>query len=123
MNSKLLLLFSCLLMLFAASCKNKQPFNRKLWKDGDGLEFKYREAMLDDLLQNRKIKGMHFWQVRDSLGRPQGKRGNAIYYDIFIKYDGYPPSYVKRLFVYFNKDSIATDVKVYEHTEKKKEKD
>ncbi|MCD8742295.1 hypothetical protein LT679_16925 [Mucilaginibacter roseus] len=109
------------IVLVLSACTRDQPFNRKLWNDAEGLDFKYRDGMLNDLLKNRKIKGMRFYQVTDSLGWPQGKKDNYIYYDIDVKYDGYPPSYIKRLYVYF-KDSVAVSTRIYEHTEKKKKK-
>lgn len=120
LNKALIVVLSFVIMLLSA-CTSDQPFNRKLWKDADGLDFKYRASMVNDLLQNHKIKGLKFYQVTDSLGWPQGKKDDYIYYDIVVKYDGYPPSYVKRLYVYF-KDSVAVNTKIYEHTEKKKKK-
>ena len=113
-------LFIATVFFILAACSNKQPFNRALWNEGDGIEFKYRKAMLDDLLKNHNLKGRTWKQVRDTLGRPQGTKGRSIYYDIDIKYDGYPPSYVKKLYIDFNADSVAVNMRVYEHAEKKK---
>ncbi|RYY36129.1 MAG: hypothetical protein EOP46_07550 [Sphingobacteriaceae bacterium] len=120
--SKAVLIVISFTALLISACSKKQKFDRTLWKDGDGIEFKYRNNMLDDLLQNHKIKGQTWKQVIDTLGRPQGIKGLTTYYDIDIKYDGYPPSYIKRLFIDFNKDSVAVNTRIYEKTNKKKKK-
>ncbi|RVT98159.1 hypothetical protein EOD41_17460 [Mucilaginibacter limnophilus] len=121
-KSRVILVVIGLTVLLISACSKKQKFDRALWKDGDGLEFKYRDNMLDDLLQNHKIKGLTWKQVQDTLGRPQGTKGLSTYYDIDIKYDGYPPSYMKRLFIDFNQDSVAVNTRIYEKTNRKKKK-
>ena len=106
--------------LLASSCSNKQSFNRQLWSDGNGIEFPYRNNMLDDLLAKRQLKGQKLKQVTDTLGSPDEQKPGRIGYDIEIVYKGFPPSYVKKLYIHFNADSVVTRTEVYEHSNKKK---
>ncbi|RYZ98316.1 MAG: hypothetical protein EOP47_19625 [Sphingobacteriaceae bacterium] len=119
---RLFYLFS-LIIVVCSACSNKQKFDRKLWVDGDGISFPYRDNMLDNLLETHPFKGQKLKQVTDSLGRPEGSKKSSIYYDINIKWDGgYPPAYVKRLFIHYNADSVVIRTEVYEHTAEKKKK-
>ncbi|MEO6149711.1 MAG: hypothetical protein ABIP28_06100 [Mucilaginibacter sp.] len=108
-------------MVFSG-CSKKRKFERPLWGEGDGLNFQYRDNMVDDLLATHQFKGMKLKQVTDSLGRPQGFKKNIMYYDIFLKLDTIPSSYIKRLYIHFNTDSVVTRAEVYEHDAKKKKK-
>lgn len=122
LNSKYgrLIALGALLTVLVSACTKQLKFDRSKWNIGDGINFDYRNQMLDDLLQTHRFEGMKIKQVTDTLGRPEAFVKNSMYYDVYVKWDGAPPSYMKRLFFHFNADSVVTRVQVYEHSEKKR---
>ncbi|WP_147238745.1 hypothetical protein [Mucilaginibacter hurinus] len=108
-------------LVIIAGCNNFDKFDRKRWSETkDGIEFTYRANMLDNLLQTHNFKGMKLKRVTDTLGRPQGFKKQIMYYDIAMKLDTMPPSYIKRLYIHFNADSVVTRTEIFEHDAKKK---
>ncbi len=117
-NKKGTLLF-CVIALFFAACSGHKKFDRENWDYGDGLEFPNRDAMLDDLLKSYKLKGLKYQEVIHLLHRPQQSSATEMVYDIDEISKKGKTTYVKKLILSL-KDSVVTDVKVYEHADKKK---
>ena len=106
-----------------ASCGKNQKFDRKLWDDGDGITFPERDGMLDDLIKNRNLKGKNFKYVVNLLRYPQRTGfpdSMTMDYEIIRKMDRLDTVYAKTLVIYLNKDSVVTDMKVYEKNNKEK---
>ena len=110
------ILFIAIGVLLLFSC-NTTKFEKAIWCKDDGMdEYADRNRMIDDLLQNHKIKGLSYAQLVDSLCEPSGmENDNVAYYNILIKYGVIDPVYVKTLIVIMNKDSIVTDYRIHEH--------
>jgi len=108
-----------------SACGKKAKFDRKIWNDGDGLSFPERDAMLEDLLKNHKLKGLSYKQAIQLLHEPQRNSytDKSFQYEIIRKMDGLDTVFAKTLTLYLSKDSIVTDFKVTEkdNTEKLKE--
>ncbi|MBB6108442.1 hypothetical protein SAMN05421821_102321 [Mucilaginibacter lappiensis] len=117
-NKKAILLF-CVIALSFAACKHHTKFDRENWDYGDGLEFPNRDNMLDDLLKSYKLKGLKYQEVIHLLHRPQLSNTTEMVYDIDEISKKGKTIYVKKLILSL-KDSVVTDVKVYEHSDKKK---
>jgi hypothetical protein len=107
-----------LVILSLTACKRNIKFDSFNWNEGDGLTFGYREIMVDDLLQNYKLKGLKYQQVIHLLHRPQQSDKTQMIYEIADVYKTGKPRYVKSLILSM-KDSVVTDAKIYEHTDKK----
>ena len=107
-----------LIILSFAACKRHRKFNSDNWNDGDGLTFSYRANMVDDLLQNYKLKGLKYQEVIHLLHRPQQSNQSQMVYEIEELNKPGKPRYVKQLILSL-KDSVVTDAKIYEHTAKK----
>lgn len=116
-NKSKTVLFSLIILLFAA-CNRHSKFNRDNWGDTDGLTFAYRNGMVDDLLQNYKLKGLKYQQVIHLLHRPQQSNTTEMMYEITETTTPGKPKYVKQLILAL-KDSVVTDARIYEHTDKK----
>jgi hypothetical protein len=116
-NKKVVILFS-LLVVFLTACKHQAKFTREDWDYGDGLTFPSRNNMIDDLLQNYKLKGMKYQEVIHLLHSPQLSSTTEMIYDIDEVSQKGKQLYVKKLILSL-KDSVVTDAKIYEHTEKK----
>jgi len=100
----------------------KEKFTTKGWDDGDGLQFPKRDAMLDDLLANHKLKGLTFKQTINLLKYPQrtGFVKKEFEYEIVRKMDGIDTVYAKSLVLYLNQDSVVSDYRVIEKDNKEK---
>lgn len=111
-----------ILAIGLAGCHKKEPFTPKGWDDGDGIEFPKRYLMVDDLMANRKLKGLTYKQVVQLLKAPQRNDSppGTFSYEITRKMDVLDTLYIKNLVFYLNKDSVVTDFKIYEKTNKKR---
>jgi hypothetical protein len=92
-------------------------FDKVKWDSvGDLHSYRYREAILNDLIAHHQIKGLTYKQIIDSLGQPEnyGAMGDSIRYDIVVDYGYLDPKSGRYLAIGFNKDSIATGFKVVE---------
>jgi hypothetical protein len=117
LNKRTITLLSLIILLFTACSHAK--FDRDNWNDGDGLTFAYRNKMVEDLLQNYKLKGLRYQQVIHLLHRPQQSNPTQMIYEIDEVNKPGQPHYVKQLILAM-KDSVVVDAKIYEHTDKKK---
>jgi len=92
-------------------------FNKTQWDSAGDLEsYPYREAMLSDLIEHHKIKGLTYRQLIDSLGEPGNYKDaeDSIRYDIIVNFGYLDPKSGKYLSIGFGKDSIITGFKVVE---------
>ncbi|MGF7040416.1 hypothetical protein M2273_003676 [Mucilaginibacter lappiensis] len=117
-NKNIIILFS-LLIVVSTSCSREMKFDRDKWDYGDGLIFPNRDKMLNDLLQNHKLKGLKYQQVISLLHRPQRADSTMMYYEIVSQLDLGSKKPNKNLILYLNKDSVVTDIKVVESGNKK----
>lgn len=115
-QSKIILFSLVIFSLFA--CNRHSKFNRDNWGDTDGLTFAYRDGMVKDLLQNYKLKGLKYQEVIHLLHRPQQSNTTEMVYEITDIISADKPRYVKQLILSL-KDSVVTDARIYEHTDKK----
>src|ERR1700754_1688985 len=93
-SKRVIILFS-LLIVFLSACKQHTKFEREGWDYGDGLEFPFRNNMVDDLLQNHKLKGLKYQEVIHLLHRPQLSSATEMVYDIEEYNNPKKPRYVK----------------------------
>ncbi len=105
------------------ACNRPVKFDKEKWRDGDGISYKMRDRVLEDLLANYKLVGMNYKDVIRLLGKPDDTAHLKTSYEIINTLAEYNPKnkpvYKKNLELYFNKDSIVTRTAVYEHTDKK----
>lgn len=115
--------FVLLLATIATGCTSNQPFDRKGWNDGNGLDFPRRNLMVDDLLQKYQFKGMKYKSLVGLLHEPDGFIDSThFYYQIILKMNALDTIRTKNLvFAWNKKDSIITDVKVTEKEYPKKD--
>ncbi|MBK0380123.1 hypothetical protein [Mucilaginibacter segetis] len=114
--------FPFFLLLAISGCRNQEKFTTEGWNDGDGISWPKRYTMVEDLLQNHKLKGMSYKQVINLLDYPQrnSHTDRSFSYEITRKMDLADTLYFKSLIFYLNKDSVVTGVKVYEFKHEKK---
>lgn len=116
-NRNLIFILYLLIISFTA-CNSGKTFDRDKWNYGDGLTFPNRNRMLNDLLENQKLKGMKYYQVIGMLHRPQGGDSTMMYYEIVRNIEPGSAPYRKNLVLYLSKDSVVTGTKIVESGKK-----
>lgn len=102
------------ILLLTTSCQNK--FEGKKWKIEEDLRsYPFREKMISDIIDNKKLIGFTFVQILDSLGRPNLHEEGQLIYSVKVNYGSdIDPIYTKDLVLTIDKDSLVTDVLVKE---------
>ena len=119
MNNIKLTFILLTLSLVLFSCKSDIKFEKSGWSQKDDPDgYLKRESMLNDLLENHKLKGMQYKNLIDLLGLPENysdQEENILTYNIVTDY-GYDidPVYIKNLEIKLAKDSIVEGYKVVE---------
>jgi|SRR6267154_457228 len=73
------------ILILTTSCQQK--FNSEKWKTEEDLRtYPFREAMLSDIVDNKKFIGLTFRQILDSLGQPTYLENEQIFYSIKTDY-------------------------------------
>ncbi|MES2379512.1 MAG: hypothetical protein V4538_00620 [Bacteroidota bacterium] len=118
MKLKLIFLSTCILLV---SCE-KSKFDKIGWNEkGDLGSYPKRKSMLNDLIENHKLKGIKYKELIELLGLPENysdEEYNTMTYNIEIDYGfDIDPTYSKHLKIELAIDSV---VKSYEIVEWKK---
>ncbi len=108
------------LTIVISSCKQNQAFDRLKWCEMSSVEDNTRNSMLNDVLCNHLIKGKNINDVKylicgEGTIEQQSENKTTFVINIVTKYSGLEPIFTKDLYVYLNKDSIITNIKVYEN--------
>ncbi len=93
--------------------RRHEKFNKTEWTQKDDSAFPppYRDLMLNDLLKNYQLIGLHFSEIVELLGNPDSKEDSVATYCIAIEYGGdTDPVYEKSLNLISDKDSIIRSV-------------
>ena len=110
-------IFAIIVLLAACdSIEKHEKFSKSEWTAQDDTDYPMRDAILNDLISNHKLKGLTYQQLIDSLGEPSnyGPVKDSIYYDIVVNYGYLDPKSGKYLVLHLDKDSVVTDFKVVE---------
>ncbi len=111
-----------MLAMVLTSCSKKQKFTKEMWKAGDGISYSKRKLIYEDLLENYKLKGMHYKDVIRLLGKPDHTDSLKTAYEIINTDSEYNPKkdsvYRMNLGFYFSKDSAVTRTAIYERKSK-----
>ena len=71
-----------LLLLFAvvviSGCTNAHKFTTPGWLYGDGISYPIRDRIVDDLMENHKLKGLTYKQLLHLLSTPQGSDSTSF---------------------------------------------
>lgn len=107
---KRFLIIFCMLLPFSA-CKRK--FNRAAWDDKIDRDYPQRNDMVDDLINNHKLKGLSYKKLVARLGPPEESMEDSakVYYQVLMDFGSdIDPVHTKYLVFKLNKDSIVTDL-------------
>lgn len=110
---KRFLIIFCMLPFF--SCKQK--FDRAAWDDKIDWDYPQRNDMVDDLINNHKLKGLSYKKLVAYLGPAERSMEDStkVYYQVLMDFGwDIDPVHTKYLVFKLNKDSIVTDMKLEE---------
>jgi hypothetical protein len=99
-----------LIVLFVLSCSSEIPFDRRKWNEKDDLFYKYRMAMLNDLVEHQLKTKMKREEVLNLLGPSipytDVSEAEELVYEIYEDYGmDIDPVEIQYLMIQFNKDS------------------
>lgn len=107
-----------LFIVTLSPCQTKQKFDKAKWAEvADLMTFPNRKYMIDDLVQNYRLKGMTYQKLIELLDKPQKKLDSTfrVYYDIDVDYGtDIDPVYTKILSIEFDKDTVVRHFEVQE---------
>lgn len=109
LNLKLINIFVLLCLI---SCNSNAKFEKMGWNQkGDLNSYPNREKMLNDLMENHKIKGLKYSELVNLLGEPEiNKTSESLtaFYNIQTEYGSdIDPVYIKNLEISLSIDSVA----------------
>ena len=107
-----------LILLILFSCSSDIAFDEEKWKyESDGA-YIYRDKMIDDLMENKRLHGLTYDSLVNLLGPSENYvdlRENELAYTVIEDYGwDIDPVYVKQLRVKLSPDSIVTDYEILE---------
>ena len=110
---------NCLRLLLAAclvACQQETKFDKAKWASQTDLAaYPFRNLMLQDLVDNRPLKGLTRQQTTEILGLPDDKNANVFSYNLVTKYgNDIDPVYTKYLSLTFGKDSTIIAYEIAE---------
>jgi hypothetical protein len=113
------LIFILTFLTILTSCENQLKFDSEKWKEYKDLDsYPFRELMLRDIVENKRLIGLRYKTIIDSLGQPENyadARTNEIWYSVTTDYGtDIDPVYTKHLVLTIDSDSTVTTVGIKE---------
>jgi hypothetical protein len=113
------LIFILTLLTILTSCENQLKFDSGKWKEYKDLDsYPLRELMLRDIVENKRLIGLSYKSIIDSLGQPENyvdKGTNELWYSVTTDYGtDIDPVYTKHLVLTIDIDSTITTVDIKE---------
>jgi hypothetical protein len=110
------IIFFLFLLIAITGCNKQQKFTPEKWDMGNGLDFPMRDVVVDNLVQTHKLKGLSYWNIRDSLGYPQYRDSAQFYYQLIDTYNNMRKhDHIKRLIFYMDKKMAIIKVEIYDN--------
>lgn len=113
------IIFLFFVMVFVA-CSNKKGeenktparFDKKLWAIQDGVDHPYRDAMVMDLISDKKLTGLKEDSLLKLIGPPNRSDTNYRFYIVKQKRWGMWPISTKSLVIELNEDSTVRTARI-----------
>jgi len=118
MKSFIYFLLVLLTLLYACTPK-EQSFDKEKWNIKVLDDYRYRDSMLKDVLENQLREGDSYQSIIDRLGEPDNNEsppeGKTLWYEIKkINDDAETSNKMKTLFIDFGTDSLMKNARVEE---------
>jgi hypothetical protein len=89
-------------------------FDKALWSVKEGQDYPYRDAMLNDLMNDDSIRSLSQTEIRELLGEPDRINEGYIYYTIAQKRLGMWPLNTKTLVIKFSDATTIEWMKIHQ---------
>jgi hypothetical protein len=118
MKIRILWILNGLILFSLFSCSSDIAFDEEKWKyESDGV-YIYRDKMIDDLMENKRLDGLTYDSLVNLLGPSDNYvdlKKNELGYTVIEDYGwDIDPVYVKQLRIKFSPDSVVTDYEIWE---------
>ena len=124
-------IFAVLLFVFCLACKadrevytedmemkpkSEMVFDNAKWKMKDGVNYPYRDKMLNDIVYNDTVRGLNKDQIIDLLGEPSYYRSNKnfLYYTITEKHLALMTLHSKTMVIKLSEGNTIDWIKIHE---------
>ena len=89
-------------------------FNANKWKIKEGMDFPYREQMLDSVIYNDSIRALTKSQLIQTLGEPNRMQDSHLYYTINQTFLGAWPLHKKTMVIKLTSKDQVEWIKIHE---------
>ena len=110
-----------IIILFFSACNHKkqeaksEKFDKTKWAIQEGSTYPYRDAMLNDLIANKRLTGTKRNEILNMLGEPSKIDTNYIFYRINqTKLGEVFTLHTKTLVIEFAEDGTARTSKIHQ---------
>lgn len=106
-----------LLVILTACSAGQMPFDSEKWQEeADVKLYPYRERMLEDIINNKRLAGLSRQDITALLGEPENysdTNENELWYVVDLEYGmDIDPIHIKHLVLTLDADSIVQKVEV-----------
>ena len=113
-------ILACLFLIISEiSAVKKEPkveitFDKTKWLTKDGLDYPYRNKMLQDLIINKKLKKLKKEEILELLGQPDRIDSAYLFYRIAQQRLQFFPLHTKTLVIKLTNDDKGNSVMIHE---------
>jgi hypothetical protein len=97
-----------------SSAKSEIPFDKTKWAAKEGLDYPFREQMLNNILHNDTIRTLNRDEITDLLGAPDRSNEGHLYYMVVQKRLGSWPLHTKTMVIKLLGDDTIEWIKIHE---------
>jgi len=102
-----------------AVAEKKKPdteivFDKVKWKTMDGMDYPYRDNMLNDVIYNDTVRSLNRNEILNLLGEPNRINENHLYYMIAKKRLGFLTLHTKTMVIKLSEDDKIDWIKIHE---------
>lgn len=90
------------------------PFDKDQWNQKKDMDYIYRDKMLNDLIENVRLKGLNQAEIIALLGEPQRTDNGHLFYPISSKHIGLWTFHAKTLVIKLDENGLVEWRKIHE---------
>jgi len=93
---------------------SETTFDKTKWRVKEGLNYPYRDQMLNSIAYNDTVRALNKDEILDLLGAPDRRNDGYLYYMISQRHLGFWPLHTKTLVIKLSEDSTIDWIKIHE---------
>lgn len=109
-----LILMTCCISCHRSDEKpGAEKFNAERWSAKEGRTYLHRDAMVTEIMSDRRFRLMKHGQLMDQLGEPDRADNNYLFYTVDQQFLGPLPLHTKTLVIKMYPDSTVEWMKIH----------